>query len=279
MTALPVAGEAAVGKAVEAIRQHAEGPFPKTALILGSGLGEFGEGMASSAVIPYGDIPGFPQSTVAGHAGRLLVGSAAGHPLVCMQGRLHVYEGHDPRQIALPIRTLRQLGVEVLIITNAAGGMRADLPAGALMMIEDHINYSGRNPLIGPNDDTFGPRFFDMGEAYDPALRTKLRSAAELEQIDLKTGVYLYTTGPNFETPAEIRAFAALGADAVGMSTVPECLVARHCGLKVVGLSLITNLAAGLSKVELSHQETMDEAAKAFDKINRLLLRFLRSLD
>jgi inosine/guanosine/xanthosine phosphorylase family protein len=195
-----------------------------------------------------------------------------------MQGRLHAYEGHPAQALAVPIRILRGMGVERLVLTNAAGGLSLDKPAGTLMIISDHINLSGQNPLIGPNDPKVGPRFPDMSRAYDPELRAQLRAAAGEAGVAVAEGVYVYTLGPNFETPAEIRMFAALGANAVGMSTVPECLAAVHCGMKVVALSLITNLAAGLAPEQLTHHETLSEASKAYDRVERLLLGFFARL-
>lgn len=262
--------------AADTIRaQIGDTPFPRTALILGSGLGRFGEAMQVATAIDYGDIPGYPVSTVPGHSGRLLIGSAAGLPLVCMQGRMHLYEGYEARRLALPIRALRLLGVETLIVTNAAGSLRPEMGPGSLVAIEDHINLTGQNPLAGPNDDRFGERFFDMSTAWDPDLRAALHAAAAAEDIALESGVYLQTMGPNFETPAEVRMIARLGADAVGMSTVPECLVARHAGMRVLGLSLITNLAAGIADHPLTHTETMEEGEKAYAKLERLFLRLL----
>ncbi len=264
--------------AVAAIRHRHRGAFPKTALILGSGLGRFAEAMETETEIPYGEIPGFPVSTVPGHAGRLLIGRAAGLPLAAMQGRMHLYEGYPAARLAVPVRTLRLMGVERLIITNAAGSLRKECGPGSLMVITDHINLSGQNPLVGPNDERFGERFFDMSEAYDAELRTRLAAAAEAEGILLEKGVYVQVTGPNFETPAEIRMLARMGADAVGMSTVPECLVARHAGMRVLGLSLITNHAAGIADHALSHAETMAEGEKAYETMKRLFLRFFRDL-
>ncbi len=267
-----------IERSLAAITTRFPGDFPKTALILGSGLGKFGDKMAVEQVISYDQIPDFPQPTVEGHAGRLLIGRVGRTPLVCMQGRMHLYEGHAPEKLAIPIRTFKRLGVENLIITNAAGSLNRDMAAGSLMRIDDHVNMSGRNPLIGPNDDDFGPRFFDMTEAYDKGLKDRMaQSAAELA-IKLHRGVYVQLAGPNFETPAEIRMLSRLGIDAVGMSTVQECLVARHAGLRVAGLSLITNLGAGLSENPLSHDETLSEAEKAYGDISRLLVHFIDGL-
>jgi len=263
-----------IERGVAAVSAALKGPFPKTALILGSGLGPLADKIADATDIPYGDIPGFPVPTVAGHQGRLRVGSLAGQPVACMQGRLHAYEGHPAQAIAVPIRILRRLGVEQLILTNASGGLKPHLTAGTLMLIEDHINFAGLNPLVGPNDESFGPRFPDMTHAYDPALRARFEAAARVSGVKLERGVYVWALGPNFETPAEIRMFAALGADAVGMSTVPECIAAVHCGIRVAALSVITNLAAGFSSVPLTHQETLAEAAKAYDRVEKLMLCF-----
>ncbi|MEM6850719.1 MAG: purine-nucleoside phosphorylase [Pseudomonadota bacterium] len=266
----------AVAGAANAIAERLGADFPKTVLVLGSGLGRFGETMEVTAELSYADIPGFPVSTVQGHAGRLLIGTAGGAPVACMQGRMHLYEGYDPQQLAIPVRTFKRLGAERLILTNAAGSLHKTMGPGALMMIEDHINYSGRNPLMGPNDDDVGLRFFDMTEAYDPALREMMQAAAVETGTPLRHGVYLCTTGPNFETPAEIRMFRQWGADAVGMSTVPECLVARHCGLRVAGLSMISNLAAGISPEPLSHEEVMEEGEKTFAQVSALMTAFLK---
>jgi inosine/guanosine/xanthosine phosphorylase family protein len=249
-------------------------PFPRTALVLGSGLGPFADKVTNAHDVSYRDIPGFPVPTVVGHSGMLRIGQVSGCPLAVLQGRFHTYEGHPPQEIAVPIRILRRLGVERLFLTNAAGSLRAERPAGTLMVIEDHINFAGLNPLIGPNDEKVGPRFPDMSHAYDPELRARLHAAAKEAGVALTSGVYVFVSGPNFETPAEIRMFGKMGADAVGMSTVPETLAAVHCGMKVVGVSVVTNLAAGLSAVPLTHRETLEEAAKAHAYVEKLLLRF-----
>ncbi|MFP4004820.1 MAG: purine-nucleoside phosphorylase [Alphaproteobacteria bacterium] len=269
---------AAVRRAARAVQDRHEGPFPKVALVLGSGLGGFGERLELDAVIPYTEIPGFPVSTVAGHAGRLLIGRAGGTPAACMQGRVHLYEGRPAQALALPVRMLRALGAETLILTNAAGGLRPDLTPGSLMIVEDHINLSGANPLTGLNDEETGPRFPDMSEAYDADLRARLKQAADEEAVPISSGVYVQLPGPSFETPAEIRMLRTLGADAVGMSTAIECIAARHCGLRVAAVSVITNLAAGLSPQPLSHEETVRVAAQAGENLGRVLLRFLNEL-
>ncbi|MDE2134899.1 MAG: purine-nucleoside phosphorylase [Alphaproteobacteria bacterium] len=263
-----------VEAAAAAVRKRLGMVFPKTAIVLGSGLGRFADKLAHAKSMSYADIPGFSPSTVAGHHGNLVIGDLGGMPLAVMQGRIHAYEDHPPQAIAVPIRTLRKLGVDRLVLTNAAGGLTSDMPAGTLMIVKDHINLSGINPLAGPNDESVGPRFPDMSHAYDPELRAMLAVAAREAGVAVRTGIYLYTLGPNFETPAEVRMFAALGADVVGMSTVPECLVASHCGMKVAALSLVTNLAAGLSTAPLSHEDTLAAAQSAYDRVERLLLKF-----
>jgi inosine/guanosine/xanthosine phosphorylase family protein len=265
-----------IERAAAAVRARLSETFPKTAIVLGSGLGRFADKLAHARSMSYADIPGFSQPTVAGHYGKLMVGEVGGAPLAVMQGRIHAYEGHPPQAIAVPIRTLRKLGVERLVLTNASGGLKSDMAVGTLMIVKDHINFSGINPLVSPNDESVGPRFPDMSSAYDPELRAMLAEAAREAGVAVRTGVYLYTLGPNFETPAEVRMFASLGADAVGMSTVPECLVARHCGMIVAALSLITNLAAGPSTTPLSHEETLAAAQNAYEKVERLLLAFFR---
>ena len=267
-----------IDRSISVLKAAHKGDFPKVALILGSGLGKFGDMMDIDSTISYDQIPDFPQPTVVGHAGRLLIGKVGRTPVVCMQGRMHLYEGHPAEKLAISIRTFKRLGVEKLIITNAAGSLHKDMPAGSIMMIDDHVNMSGHNPLTGINDDTYGPRFFDMTEAYDPQLRDRIVKSAKALDIPLYNGVYVQLAGPNFETPAEIRMLSKLGIDAVGMSTVQECLVARHCGITVAGISLITNLAAGLSPSPLSHEETLSEAEAAFGDISRLLVDFIDGL-
>ena len=266
-----------IEKGAAAIIAHFGGRLPATVLVLGSGIGRFAERLADARSLSYADIPGFAPSTVIGHAGRLMVGHVAGKPLAIMAGRIHVYEGHPPQAIATLVRILRRAGAERLVLTNASGGLRTDLPAGTLVLLEDHINFAGINLLIGPNDEAVGPRFPDMTDAYDPALRALMIQAAQDAGVALKRGTYLYVTGPNFETPAEIRMFGRMGADVVGMSTVPEVLAARHCGMKIAAVSLVTNLAAGLSKTPLTHEETLREAESAYGAMETLLLRFFAS--
>jgi len=261
-----------------AIRAHFGVEFPRTVLVLGSGIGRFAENLQQAKSLSFAAIPGFAPSTVSGHAGKLMAGRLAGKPLAIMAGRIHLYEGHLPQAIATMIRILKTVGVERLILTNAAGGLRPDMTPGTLMIIDDHINFTGQNPLVGPNDEHFGPRFPDMSFAYDPELRAALKSAADAAGVPVKKGIYMFGLGPSFETPAEIRLFGSWGADAVGMSTVPECIAANHCGMKVAGLSLITNLASGLSGERLSHEEVMQEGARAQQSIEKLLLAFFADL-
>lgn len=251
----------------------------KLLLVLGSGWGEAVEELlVTEGSLPYGEIPGFPVSTVQGHAGRLLWGRVEGAPLYCMQGRFHYYEGYEPDVMAMPLRAFRKLGAAGVLLTNAAGGIREDMGPGDLMLIRDHINLMGMNPLRGGNAEAYGPRFPDMTAAWDRDWRHRLRTIGEETTDGLAEGVYLAVSGPSFETPAEIRAFASLGADAVGMSTVPECLVARHAGMRVAGLSCITNAAAGLGGCELSHEDVSATATSAKGRIVRLLRRALPEL-
>lgn len=264
--------------AVETIKKYSPQFFPKVGIILGSGLGHFANHINSSISIPYKDIPGFFQSTVQGHAGNLILGYIENCPVVCLQGRVHLYEGGKSEDIAVLIRTLKLLGCETLLVTNAAGSLRTEMMPGSLMNITDHINFQFMSPLVGENDERFGPRFFSMDQAYDIELQQKLLSTAQSLEIPLFQGTYLGVLGPAFETPAEIRAFRTLGADAVGMSTVAEVLLARHCEMKVAAISVITNLAAGMSTEKLSHEHTLQMAKIAADDLTRLILKFISSL-
>jgi purine-nucleoside phosphorylase len=243
---------------------------PRVAVVLGSGLGSFAERIEHPVAIAYQDIPHFPRPTVEGHSGRLIVGSVAAAPVAVMQGRVHAYEGYTPEEVTFPIRVLGRLGITTLIITNAAGGVRLNLRQGQLVLISDHINFSGRNPVSGANDERLGPRFFDMTHAYSKRLRLLAHSAAELEE-----GVYLSLSGPSFETPAEIRAFRSWGADMVGMSTVQEVIVARHMGIEVLGISCVTNMAAGILDQPINHQEVMETGARVQAQLTSLLVALL----
>lgn len=267
-----------VDQAVALIRNRAPGTVPRTGVILGSGLGDFADTIEQAAAIAYEDLPGFPKPSVEGHGGRLVLGTVSDLPIACLQGRVHLYEGIPASAITPLIRTLKVLGCETLIVTNAAGSLRPNVGPGSLVLISDHINMLGQNPLTGANDPNVGPRFLDMSEAYNLKWREKIQAVARQQKIELATGVYLATPGPSFETPAEIRAFQALGADLVGMSTVPEVIAARHAGLEVIGLSIVTNLAAGMGDGALSHDETLSEAGAAGTKLERLLRALFKEL-
>lgn len=266
-----------VDKAVSHLRRRGFG-LPKVALVLGSGLGGLSESFTEACGEDYGNIPGFPEATVVGHGGRLVWGKFKGVPAIAMEGRFHFYEGHSQRQLALPIWVMAAMGAKALVVTNAAGGINPSFAVGDLMVITDHINMSGGNPLIGPNPERFGPRFPDMSRAYDPKFRELAAEAAGVLDIQLRQGVYLSVSGPCFETPAEISAFGRLGADAVGMSTVPEVIVAVHAGMKVLGISCITNMAAGLGAEKLNHQEVIDATTKIQSRFRALLAEIVALL-
>jgi purine-nucleoside phosphorylase len=239
-----------------------DGALPETAIVLGSGLGEFAETLLEAIATPYGDIPNWPASKVVGHAGRLVIGTVAGKRIAALAGRVHFYEGHDLGVVVFATRVMARLGVKRMILTNAAGGINTSFAQGALMIIDDHINLLGTNPLIGPNDDRFGPRFPDMSEVYSKRLRGIADEAARARGVDVSHGVYVAVHGPSYETPAEIRYLRTIGADAVGMSTVPEAIAARHMGLEVLGMSCITNMAAGVLPQPLVHDEVMETARR-----------------
>lgn len=247
---------------------------PETLLILGSGLGRLADDILDKQVVSYQDL-GFPASTVSGHAGNLIIGRLGSKEVACMQGRFHLYEGYKPELIKEVIAAFAAVGIKELIVTNAAGSLRADMPTGSLMLIKDHINLSGKNPLIGPNDERFGPRFPDMSNAYDKVLSSRLLNIAAEQGIKIYEGTYLMVLGPTFETPAEVRAFGILGADAVGMSTVPEVIAAVYVGMKVLGVSVITNLGTGLQQKTQSHAETLAQADGAAVKLARLLKMYM----
>ncbi len=264
-------------KAAEFIKAQIS-TLPEIGVILGSGLGSLAEKLEDPFFINYGDIPGFPRSTAPGHKGRLAFGRLAGKKLVCMQGRFHFYEGYKMSEIALPVRTLKLLGIKTLIVTNAAGGVNTSFEVGDLMLIKDHINMMGTNPLIGPNADDFGERFPDMSKSYTPALRELAKKAAAKLGMSLHEGVYCACTGPSYETPAEIRAFRILGADTVGMSTVPEVIVAGHCGLPVLAISLVTNMAAGVLDQPLSGDEVIEIGNKKSAELQALVAEIIHEL-
>jgi len=259
-----------IEKAVSCIRTKTSA-IPSIGLILGSGLGDFINNLDNAINIPFREIPDFPLPTVEGHEGAFVIGDFNKIPVVVLCGRLHYYEGHSQSVITMPVRIMKKLGVETLILTNAAGGINLKFSAGALMLISDHINYSGANPLIGVNLEEFGPRFPDVSDIYTKDLRTKLKEATSREGITLREGVYIMYSGPNYETAAEIRFFREIGADAVGMSTVPEALVASHCGMKVIGISCITNMATGVFEQKLNHQEVIETASRVKNDFTKVL--------
>jgi len=231
---------------------------PALGLVLGSGLGAFAKSLERATVIPYKDIPHFPESTAVGHRGELVLGHSAQTPIAVMAGRVHYYEGYTWEQVVFPVRVLGRLGVKILVLTNAAGSVNTNYKPGELMVIEDHINFMGSNPMIGPNEEGLGQRFFDMSEAYDPKLREIAEKACWKVGVPVRKGIYIAFTGPSYETPAEIKMARSMGADAVGMSTVPEVIAARHLGIRVLGISCITNMAAGVLKKKLDHKEVLE---------------------
>ena len=238
------------------------GDVPDVAVVLGSGLGAFAEGLSQAAAVPYEAVPHWPPSRMAGHAGRLVLGRSAGRPVLALSGRLHLYEGYDQSAVTFGIRVLGRLGVKSIVLTSASGGINERFSRGALMIIDDHINFMGANPLVGPNDERFGLRFTDMSEVYSRRLRDIADDAARTIGLPVAHGVYIAVTGPSYETPAEVRAFRMLGADAVGMSTVPEAVTARHMGLEVLGLSCITNMAAGMAPGPLTQDDVIEAASR-----------------
>jgi purine-nucleoside phosphorylase len=270
-----------VSEAAAFLRARLDTLSPRIGIVLGSGLGAVADTVANPIRIAYAEIPHFPQSTVEGHSGRIVAGLLAGVPTIIMQGRVHYYEGYTPQQVTFPMRVLGALGLQAVVLTNAAGGIAEGYHIGQLVALADHINLMGFNPLVGPNEPRFaahagaGLRFFDMTEAYSKALRSLAGAAAEEEGFALAEGVYLAVSGPSFETPAEIRAFRSQGATLVGMSTVPETIVARHMGLQVLGISCVTNLAAGLGATHLSHQEVFEAGCQVEHRLARLFERLI----
>ncbi|QYM80022.1 purine-nucleoside phosphorylase [Horticoccus luteus] len=267
-----------VRASAEKIRAAAGTLAPKLALVLGSGLGGLAARVEAAVSIPYRELPGFPVPTVAGHAGTLSIGRLNGVPVIVLNGRKHFYETNDPYPLRTMVRAVKAAGAETLFLSNAAGSLRAHIKVSELMLITDHINFLGLNPLTGPNDEAFGPRFTPVTDAWDPELAARVKAVACEQGITLHEGVYVAFRGPTFETPAEIRMAQGWGADAVGMSSVPECLIARHCGLKVVGVSCITNMGAGLSDEKLSHAHTLKNAAHGAGDFERLVLAAVKVL-
>jgi len=272
-----------VVEAAEFLRASIHGKLgdaaPQIGMVLGSGLGAAATAVRDPVIVPYAEIPHFPQSTVQGHSGRIVAGRLGDIPVAILQGRVHFYEGYSPAQVTFPMRVLGALGLRAVVLTNAAGGIAEGYRVGQLVALADHINFMGWNPMVGPNESRFGfqpnsgLRFFDMTEAYSKPLRALAREAAAEEGFDMSEGVYLALSGPSFETPAEIRAFRSLGATLVGMSTVPETIVARHMGVEVLGISCVTNLAAGLSESQLSHEEVFEAGRQVETRLARLLER------
>ena len=252
---------------------------PRIALVLGSGLGAFADEFETATKIPYGKIPHFPRSTAIGHAGQLVLGKVGGIPVAGMQGRVHLYEGYSAKQVAFPTRVFARMGVKALIVTNAAGGINLNYSEGALVALRDHINLQGANPLIGPNDDRSGPRFPDMTRAYDPEFRRFAAEAGKNLSLNLHEGVYLALAGPNYETPAEIHALRTLGADLVGMSTVPEVLAARHSGIRVLGISCVTNMAAGILEKPITVKEVLETTERVKNDFVALLRSVIPRMD
>lgn len=268
-----------IEEVMQVIQQHAPQFKAKIGMILGSGLSPIADSMDHPITIPYQSIPGLQVGRVSGHPSLLMMGRLNDVPVVCMKGRLHLYEGTPYENLQVLVRVFKHLGCEVLIITGASGSLRPEMGPGEIMAISDHINWQPGNPLVGPNDETVGPRFVSLEEAYDPTLRTLLKDVGGKLGITIHEGVYLSTLGPVFETPAEIRAFRMLGADAIGMSVVAEVILARHCGLKVVGISAITNLAVGLSAEKVTHEVTLSSGDRLSRVLSKLIPAYLKELN
>jgi len=264
--------------ALEAAVRARSDLVPQIGIVLGSGLGGLADDLEDAVAIPFDELPGWPAPTSPGHVGRLLLGSLSGTSVVMLQGRFHLYEGNDPGLVVQPVLLFGRLGARVVVLTNAAGGVDPSFGPGTLMVISDHLNLTGRSPLFGPNADAIGPRFQDLTDAWTPRLRAGLRAAGEAEGVALAEGIYAGLLGPQYETPAEVRMLRGLGADAVGMSTVLECIAARWAGLEVCGVSLITNAGAGYSGVPLSHEEVLEAGAEAGPRLARVIRRFVADL-
>jgi purine-nucleoside phosphorylase len=261
--------------ALEAAVRKRSDLVPELGIVLGSGLGGLADDVEEAVAIPFADLPGWPPATAPGHHGRLLLGRLAGRPVVMLQGRLHLYEGNDVGLVVQPVLLFARLGAKTVILTNAAGGLDPSFGPGTLMVIRDHLNMTGHNPLLGPNADAIGPRFPDLTEAWSPRLRTAMHAAGEAEGVDMAEGIYVALTGPSYETPAEVRMYAGLGGHAIGMSTALECIAARWAGLEVCGVSLVTNAGAGYSGEPLTHEEVLAAGATAGPILGRIIRRFI----
>jgi purine-nucleoside phosphorylase len=261
--------------ALEAAVRRRSDLVPELGIVLGSGLGGLADDLEEPIAIPFEELPGWPAATAPGHHGRLLLGRLAGRPVVMLQGRLHLYEGNDAGLVVQPVLLFGRLGAKAIVLTNAAGGLDPSFTPGTLMVVRDHINLTGRNPLIGPNADSIGPRFTDMTEAWSPRLRAALHVAGEAQGVEMEEGVYIALPGPTYETPAEVRLYAGFGGHAIGMSTVLECIAARWAGLEVCGISLITNAGAGYTGEPLTHEEVMAAGAEAGPTLGRIIRRFV----
>jgi xanthosine phosphorylase len=267
-----------VRQATAIIKAHAGSRQPEIAIICGSGLGDIGQQLEDAIHIPYADIPGFPKCPVAGHQGEVILGRWQGREIMCLLGRAHLYEGGNVSTIRSFVRTIKNLGIKTLLVTSAVGSLRTETPPGHLVLVTDHINFQFTNPLLGANEDAFGPRFIGLEDCYHPELRQQLKHAAQDLNIPLNEGVFVGTIGPSFETPAEIRAFNTLGGDVVGMSVIPEIIVAKHCGLAAAAISVVTNLAAGLSEEALSHEVTLRGAAEGTGRLIQVCELFVKNL-
>jgi purine-nucleoside phosphorylase len=273
----PVDQPARLAALVAAVRERTP-LVPEVGIVLGSGLGDLADGVEDPVAIPFAELPGWPAATAPGHAGRLLIGRLGGRVVVMLQGRFHLYEGNDPGLVIQPVLLFKQLGARIVVLTNAAGGLDPSFGPGTLMVMRDHINLTGRSPLIGPNADELGPRFPDLTDAWSPRLRELLHAAASAEDVPLAEGIYVGLTGPTYETPAEVRMLASLGGHAVGMSTVLECIAARWVGLEVCGVSLVTNAGAGYSGEPLTHEEVLAAGLVAGPRLARVIRRFVEDL-
>jgi purine-nucleoside phosphorylase len=272
------ADQPALLDALEAAVRARSTLVPRVGIVLGSGLGDLADDVTDAVAIPFADLPGWPTATAPGHIGRLVLGHLDGVPVVMLQGRLHMYEGNDPGLVVQPVLLMGRLGARIVVLTNAAGGLDPSFGAGTLMVIGDHINMTGRTPLLGPNADAIGLRFQDLTDAYAPDLRARLHAAGRAESVELREGVYIGLLGPSYETPAEVRMLRAWGGDSVGMSTVLETIAARWAGLDVAGVSLVTNPGAGYSGEPLSHEEVLAAGAEAGPRLARVIRRFVREL-